>query len=84
MMEKKTKTAGSITIPAFFRQKTGLMDGYFFKVETIDWQSRRFRYIVKDAVFFSKKSHSSIKTFENTCAGPLSRRRILIPEGSEP
>ena len=55
MMEKKTKSAGTIAIPALFRQKTGLMDGYFFKVETIDWQSRRFRYIVKDAVFFSKK-----------------------------
>ncbi len=83
MMEKKTKSAGTITIPALFRQKTGLMSGYFFKFETIDWQSRHFRYIVKDAVFFSKKTHSSIKTLENTCAGPLSRRRILFPEGSD-
>jgi bifunctional DNA-binding transcriptional regulator/antitoxin component of YhaV-PrlF toxin-antitoxin module len=83
-MEKKTKSAGTITIPALFRQKTGLMSGYFFKFETIDWQSRHFRYIVKDAVFFSKKSHSSIKTLETTRAGPLSRRRILFPEGSEP
>lgn len=56
MMEKKTKSAGTITIPALFRQKTGLMSGYFFKFETIDWQSRHFRYIVKDAVFFSKKN----------------------------
>ena len=78
MMEKKTKSADTVAIPALFRQKNGLMSGYFFKLETIDWQSRRFRYIVKDAAFFSKKPHSSIKTFENTCAGPLSRRRILF------
>ena len=30
------------------------MAGYFFKLETIDWQSSRFRYIVKDTVFFLK------------------------------
>ena len=75
MMEKKTKTADTITIPELFRQKTGLMDGYFFKVETIDWQSRRFRYIVKDTAIFSQKTVSFSK---NTCAGPLRRRQILI------
>lgn len=53
-MEKKTKSSGMIVFPAFFRQKNGLMGGYFFKSETIDWQSSRFRYIVKDTVFFLK------------------------------
>ena len=75
--EKNAKIADTIEIHTLFRQKTGLMDEYFFKVENIDWQSRHFRYIVKDAVFFLK-SLFSIKTHETTCVGPLSRRRILF------
>ena len=38
------------------------MSGYFFKTETIDWQSRTFSYIVKDTVIFSEDTVYADKT----------------------
>lgn len=35
--------------------------GYFFKTETIDWQYRLSRYIVKDTAIFLKRPYPTIK-----------------------
>ena len=64
-----------------FHKKNKGMAGYFFKVETIDWQSRRFRYIVNDTAIFSKKYPSdSAKTHAPACSAGV---ESFFLEGSE-
>ena len=43
---------GGEIVSEFWGPKLPVMNKYYFKNETIDWQSWYFRYIVKDTVIF--------------------------------
>jgi predicted exporter len=43
---------GGEVVSEFWGTNLPVMNKYYFKNETIDWQSWYFRYIVKDAIFF--------------------------------
>ena len=61
---KKTGSAG------FSGTKTPESPGYFFKTESIDWQSALLRYIVKDTAIFSERAVHDDKNTECRPAPP--------------
>jgi predicted exporter len=47
-----SENGGGETVSEFWGTKLPVMSKYYFKNETIDWQSWYFRYIVKDTIIF--------------------------------